>query len=85
MAIIIIGSIPMAFMEPTQDSFFFRQVKSQDEEKFYPIYASAADIGSFIGKTSVAGFLLFLAPEFSFLVIGAFMLILSIIGLRIKD
>lgn len=85
--LIVLGlaSIPMAFLEPIQDSFFFKQISSNDEEKFYPIFATAADFGSFIGKISIAGMLIFMPEKFAYIVIAGFMGILSLISLKIKN
>lgn len=83
--LLVIASFFMAFIEPIQDSYFFRQVKSNEEEKYYPIYGTATDIGSVIGRLSIALILLFFAQNFSFLIIGILMFILSFIALRIKD
>jgi MFS family permease len=85
--LIVLGlaSIPMAFLEPLQDSFFFKQISSNDEEKFYPIFATAADFGSFIGKISVAVFLIFMPEKFAYIVIAGFMGILALISLKVKN
>lgn len=82
---LILGSTAMAFVEPLQESFFFKRVSKNDEEKFYPIFSSAGDIGSFIGKFSVAFVLLFLPLKFSYLVIAFFMFLMSYIAFKIKD
>lgn len=79
-----LASIPMAFLEPIQDSYFFKQITSNDEEKFYPIFATAADVGSFIGKISIAGFLLFLPEKSAYLVMAVLMGILAVIALKVK-
>ncbi len=80
-----IASIPMAFLEPIQDSYFFKQIASNDEEKFYPIFATAADLGSFIGKISIAVFLLFMPEKVAYLVIAGFMGVLTVIALKVKN
>jgi MFS family permease len=85
--LIVLGlaSIPMSFLEPIQDSFFFKQISSNDEEKFYPIFATAADFGSFVGKISVAVMLVFMPEKFAYLVIAGFMGILSLVSLKIRN
>lgn len=86
LALLVIASIPMSLIEPLQDSYFFRQLrKSSDEEKFYPIYSTATDIGSFIGKFSIAGFLLYFTQESTYLVIAFFMMIVGLISLKVKE
>jgi MFS family permease len=80
-----LASIPMAFLEPIQDSFFFKQISSNDEEKYYPIFATAADFGSFVGKFTIASFLLFVPEKFVYLLIAGFMGVLAVISLKIKN
>jgi MFS family permease len=86
LSLMVVSSIAMSFLEPLQDSFFFSNVKHKaDEEKYYPIYATATDIGSFVGKISVAGLLLLLPNKYAFLVIGVFMFIIGVVFLFHKE
>lgn len=82
--LLILASIAMALIEPIEDSYFFRQVTSNEEEKFYPIFNTAGDLGSFIGRISIAGILVFLPQNFAFLVVGIFMGAITLISLKIK-
>lgn len=83
--LLILGSIFMAFIEPLQDSYFFKQVKGNQEEKFYPIFATSGDIGSLISKFSIAAILLFLPENFAYLIISIFMGLIGINCLKIKN
>ncbi len=84
--LLVVASIPLSFLEPLQDSFFFKHVRrKRDEEKYYPIYSTATDIGSFAGRFFVAGFLLFLPTSYAYLVISVIMAGIGIVCLRIKD
>lgn len=75
--VISLASLGMAALEPLMDTYFFKQVKSNEEEKFYPIFSTSAEIGSFLGKIAIAGILLFFANEYAYLIIGIFMFIIS--------
>jgi MFS family permease len=85
LAIIIVASFGMAIIEPLQDSFFFRKVKSNEEEKYYPIFATSGNIGSFIGKFCIAGVLLILPDKFAYLTIAVFMFAIGYSCLKIKE
>jgi MFS family permease len=74
----------MAFLEPLQDSFFFKHVKKNEEEKFYPIFSTAFHTGSFLGKIVIACVLLFLPYNFSYLAMSILMITIGIICLKIK-
>lgn len=78
LVILVLSSVFMAFLEPLQDSFFFRQVKLKDEERFYPIYGTATSIGSFMGKIVIAVVLLFFSSKFAYLAMGFSMILFLI-------
>lgn len=83
--ILVLASVGMAFIEPLQDSFFFRQVSSLEEERFYPIYSTSADVGSFFGRIIIAIALLIIPANFSYLVVAAMMVAFALAAIRIKD
>ncbi|NQZ84527.1 MAG: MFS transporter [Nanoarchaeales archaeon] len=85
LGLLVLASAPAAMLEPIQSPFFFRQVSSNDEEKYYPIYITSLHIGSFIAKFTIAGLLLFFVDKYVYLLIAGFMLTLAIISLRIKN
>jgi MFS family permease len=82
--LLVVASIFVGFIEPLQDTFFFKNVKSSEEEKYYPFQGTAPAIGGFIGKVSIAALLLFLPDSAAFLLIAGFMTIFFLIALRIK-
>ena len=82
---LVIASFGMALIEPLQDSYFFKQVTSNEEERFYPIFATANDFGSFVGKFVLAGVLLFLVSSYVYITMALMMFILAIVSLKIKD
>jgi len=86
LAILIGGSIFAAFLEPIQDTFFYKQVGRSDEEVFYPIYGTATHIGAFVGKFSIATVLLTLPDNYAYLASAGIMgLFAAIAGLVPKD
>jgi len=83
--LLVMASLFVGFLEPLQDTFFFINVKKTDEEKYYPTYGTAAAIGGFIGKVSIAILLLMLPDNWAYLLIAGFMAIFSLIALRIRQ
>jgi len=83
--LIIIGSIFAAFIEPLKDTFFFKSIKQKDEEKYFPIYNTSRYLGGFIGKFTVVLILVFLAKQFTYLIIAFFMLIIVLLCLKLKS
>ena len=81
--LLALASFAMAFLEPLQDSYFFKLIKEKDEEKFYPIYATAGDIGGFIGKIIISITLLFLPNEFAYLSIAILMGITTLYSFKV--
>ncbi len=84
LVILVIASFGMAFLEPIQDSYFFRQVKLVEEEKYYPIYSTAGDFGGFLGRFCFAFMLLFLPSSFVYLLMAIFMAGFAMVAFRIK-
>ena len=82
--LLILGTFFMACLEPLQDSFFFKQIKPKEEEKYYPLYATATDLGAVIGRFSIAAVLIFLPNKFAYLTMFALMLIPCYFSLKIK-
>jgi len=74
-----------ACIEPLADAFFFKRVSSVEEEKYYPVYASATFMGEFVAKTSIACILLFLPNDFAYLTMAIIFAIFFILALTIKE
>ncbi len=83
--LLVLASIFAAFIEPIQETFFFKRTKTLDEEKYYPIFSTSRDVGGLIGKLPVALILLFLANKFAYLTLFAIMAIFFLLALRIKE
>jgi MFS family permease len=83
-AIIILCSIPMAFLEPISEIYFYHITRKDEEELAYPIYMTASTFGegflSFL-ILPVAGLL---GLKFSFLAVALYMLGLSLVSSRLK-
>lgn len=73
LVLLSLGSVFVACLEPIQDTFFFKQVAKRDEEKFYPLFGTAGQIGSFAGKFFIA-IVLFLLPNSYAYVATAFLM-----------
>lgn len=83
--LMIIASFFVGFLEPIQDTFFFDNVKKDEEEKYYPYYSTAAHTGGLVGKIAVATVILFLPTKYAYLAIGLFMAFFALASLRIKE
>ena len=85
LALLVLANAPVALIEPIQNSYFFRQVKKIDEEKYFPIFSTSTATGSLIAHFSIAIVLLFFSDKYIFLLMAVFMGIMCIISLKVKD
>jgi MFS family permease len=83
--IVIVASFFAGFIEPLFESYFFTIVKKVDEEKYYPLFSTAIDVGGILGKAFPAIGLLFLPEKYAFVIIGILMLCFYIYVKRIKE
>ena len=83
--IITLGGIGMAMLESTTESYFFDIVKKNERDKYYGPYNTTIEVNGLVASVAMAGALLILPFKFIFLVVGAMMLILTLISLRIKN
>ncbi len=84
LALLIIASFFASFVEPLQDSFFFSRTRKQDEDKFFPVFATSSLIGNMFSKFFIATLLLFLPEKFSYIAIAIIMLAMFVISVKIK-
>ncbi len=84
MVILIFACAFVGFLEPIQDTYFFKNVTKKEEEKYYPIFATSSDIGSFIGKMGLAVTLVFLPSNFVYLVMAIMMFGYFLVSLKIS-
>ncbi|HRV75829.1 MAG: MFS transporter [Candidatus Nomurabacteria bacterium] len=82
-ALLIFGSIPLAFLDPLGDVFFFSLTDKDEEERAYPIFITATSFGEGIFTLVLGLILTGIAFQYSFLVVAVFMLILLLTSLRI--
>lgn len=78
-----IGNIFVSFVEPLQDTFFFKSTKQKDEEKYYPLFKTSNEMGSFIGKAAIAGVLLFLPNNYAYLMVFVLMITITFFAMKI--
>jgi MFS-type transporter involved in bile tolerance (Atg22 family) len=71
--------------ESTTEAYLLDILKKGEEEAYYPIYNTALDFGSLLGKLFPAIILLFFQFRVIFLVYALGMLLLSILSLTIKE
>jgi len=75
MTLIPLAGVATLFIEPLQDTFFFSLVrKAEDEERLYPVYSTANQLGGFVAKALPATVLLFAPERFAYLSV-AFVLV----------
>jgi len=86
MAILVAGSIGLAMIEGTTESYFFDNLKkSGEDQRFYPSYNTSIDAGNLMGEFLPALILLLLPFRFIFLVYALGMFILAIVSLTVKE
>ncbi|MCH8519255.1 MAG: MFS transporter [Nanoarchaeota archaeon] len=81
--ILILTALPIAFIEPLKEVYFFKHTTQIEEEKFYPLFLTGKDIGSLFSKLIISSTLLFIPFKFISLII--FLLILFVIFKIHKD
>lgn len=85
LGLILAGSLALSFLEPISDIFFYSKVSIMEEEKAYPMYATAAPVGSTIAKIVPGLTLLVFYDRAVFVVIGLVMLFIAYKAFAIKD
>ncbi|MFH1425264.1 MAG: MFS transporter [archaeon] len=85
LGILVLGSVGMAMLEPTTESYFLKILKRNEENRFYPPYNTTIDMNYFIGKLLSSTIILILPFRFIFLLFALFMLILFFLSGKIKD
>lgn len=84
LAIVVLASFFVGMLEPIQDTYFFKNIRKKDEEKFYPFYRTAAYVGSLIGQVVIATVLLFFSNNAAYLTMALMMMVFFFFALRIK-
>lgn len=78
LAILASASFFAAFIEPLQDTFFFKQVDQDEENRFYPLFNTSGQVGSFLTKAAIACVLLFLPVQAAYVLVALFMAFMAV-------
>ena len=86
LGLMALGSIGMAMLEPTTESYFFDIFRSRKQsDKFYGPYNTSAEVGLVLGKFSPAILLLFLPFKYIFLVFAGFMFLFFLVSTKSRN
>ncbi len=83
--LVVLGSISVAFVEPTTEAHFFLVAPQRRTEKYYSIYNTTIDTFSGLGKLIVAGSLFLLPFRFAFLTLAVVYLLFTGVSLSAKE
>ncbi|MSR86419.1 MFS transporter [Candidatus Woesearchaeota archaeon] len=83
--ILVLGSIGIALVEPSAESYFFLIAPRKKLERNYSIYNTSLDTFAILGKLIVAGSLLILSFSYAFLVLALLFLFFAWISLSLKQ
>jgi predicted MFS family arabinose efflux permease len=79
------SSLALGFIEPLREIYFFKNVRAVNEEKTYPIFYTSFSVGDILGKIILAGVLLILPKNFTYLAISILMALAIFISLSLKN
>ena len=85
MAILVTTAIAMAFIEPIREIYFFKNVKTIDEEKTYPVFHTSFSTGQIFGRLLFAGVLLILPNSFLYLTMSLLMGLTVLLTFKLKN
>ena len=85
LALLSLGSVGLALVEPAAESYFFLVAPKKDLEKNYSIYNTSLDIFGIIGKLIIAGCLVILSFAYSFLFLSLCFFFLAWVSLSLKQ
>lgn len=83
--LLIIGSVGVSRVEASSEAYFFMVAPKKRIEKYYSIFNTTIDVSSIVPKIVIAGVLLMLPFQYSFLVMALFFLGLAYVSLRMKE
>ncbi|RLE38896.1 hypothetical protein DRJ17_02585 [Candidatus Woesearchaeota archaeon] len=84
MGLFVLASVPIAFLEPTTEAYFFKIIRKKDEAKYYGPYCTCSDVFSTVGKIVIAGFLFFLPFKWVFFILAVEMLFFFFMSMSLK-
>ncbi|MBI2148634.1 MFS transporter [Candidatus Woesearchaeota archaeon] len=83
--LIAAATIGAAFIEPLLEAYFFKNVKTkEDEHKLYPVYKTSAHLSSLIAPLIFSTILIYFNFKGLFLFVAILMLIFSLLALKLK-
>lgn len=82
--IIILCSIPMAFLEPISEIYFYHITRKDQEELTYPIFMTSSTFGEGFLSFLILPVASILGLKFSFIAVALYMLGLSLVSSRLK-
>ena len=85
MAILTLGTIGIAMIEPTSEAYFLDLMKGKEVYKYYSPYNTTIDVNGFFAKIIPSVSLLFLDFKFIFLIFSASMLLFIVLSLFTRN
>lgn len=85
MAVMIVGSIGLAMLEPTSEAYFFDISTKKDEQRFYGPYNTRLEVAGFVGKLIPAIILLVLPFKYVYLFFSIMMFLLFLASSKTKN
>ncbi|MEA3515249.1 MAG: MFS transporter [Nanoarchaeota archaeon] len=82
---LIFASFVLAYIEPLQESYFFKCIKKKDEERYYPIFITNKAIAQTVSRILIASVLLVFSFNYIFITVSLVMLAMFFAALHIKD
>ena len=82
--IIILCSIPMAFLEPISEIYFYHITRKDQEELTYPIFMTSSTFGEGFLSFLILPVASILGLKFSFIAVALYMLGLTLVSIRLK-
>jgi len=83
--LISLATIGAAFIEPLLETYFFKHLRSkEDEHKFYPIYKSSSHLSNIIAPLIYSTILIYFDFKGLFIFVPIFMLFFAFIALKLK-
>ncbi|OGJ53673.1 hypothetical protein A2448_02165 [Candidatus Peregrinibacteria bacterium RIFOXYC2_FULL_41_22] len=79
-AMLFCSSIGAAYIEPIKETYLFRHMKKEEEDDLFPIYATARQVGYFVGPLMAGFFISYFSYQVLFFAAGFVLLPMAFIG-----
>lgn len=83
-ALIACAGIGASFIEPLHDTYFFKNIKKEEEDEFYGVFITASPIARFIAPAIISTILIFAPFKAVFLVFGIIFLGAAFVASKMK-